>query len=164
MKRIVFSLLLAATACSEPPRFTAQIGDAAPAYAAPTMSGDSISLAQLHGNVVLLNVWATWCIPCRKELPELQALHKQYEPRGLRVLGVSVDESGTDSGVREYAQELGITYTILRDPGQRVYSVFSLIGLPGSFLIDREGRLVWKKIGPFTASDPELQRALQKTL
>jgi cytochrome c biogenesis protein CcmG, thiol:disulfide interchange protein DsbE len=164
VKRVILSLLLVTAACSDAPRFSAGVGDQAPAYGASLLGGDSVSLAQLKGNVVLLNVWATWCIPCRKELPELQALHKQYEPRGLRVVGVSVDETGTDSSVREYAQELGITYSILRDPDQRVYSAFSIVGVPASFLIDREGRIAWMLYGPFTSTNPELQRALQKTL
>lgn len=165
MKRAaLFALLSALAAGCASDRFTGEIGENVPAYGAPTLAGDSLSLDKQRGNVVLLNVWATWCKPCRKELPELQALHTQYHARGLRVVGVSVDEGGSDAAVRDFAGEFGITYTILRDPGERVFTAFSIVGLPASFLIDREGRLAWKKLGPFTANDPELDRALKSSL
>jgi peroxiredoxin len=164
MRRALAPLLVALLTGCASDRFTGRIGEAVPSFGAPTLAGDSLDLVKLRGEVVLLNVWATWCKPCRKELPELQALHTQHQAGGLRVLGVSVDEGGSDADVRAFAGEFGITYTILRDPSQRVYSSFSIVGLPASFLIDREGRLAWKKLGPFTAADPELQRALREAL
>jgi cytochrome c-type biogenesis protein len=163
MRRALLFFLLPLAACQSD-RFTGRIGENVPAYAASTLTGDSLSLPQLRGEVVLLNVWATWCIPCRKELPELEALHKQYEGQGLRVLAVSVDEGGSDADVRDFAKEFGLTFTILRDPNERVFTAFSVIGVPASFLIDREGKLAWKKAGPFTIKDAELQRALQNAL
>ena len=162
IKRLLLLTLL--TGACIPERAPTNVGDPAPAYAAPVLDGDSVSIAQLKGSVVLLNVWATWCIPCRKELPELQALHTQYGPSGLRILGVSVDEAGSDEVIRAFTKELGVTYTILRDPGERVSDLFAIIGVPASFLIDREGRIAWKHLGPFTRNDSTLQRALAETL
>ncbi|HSL72683.1 MAG TPA: TlpA disulfide reductase family protein [Longimicrobiales bacterium] len=140
------------------------IGGEAPEFAARTLSGDSLRLSELRGNPILLNIWATWCIPCRKEMPELEALHKTYAARGLRVIGVSVDEGSADDAVRAYTKEFGITYTILRDPGELVSAVFTVPGVPATFLIDRDGRVRWRHLGPFTSENPELQSALKAAL
>lgn len=163
MRNLRLLVLCALVACTAE-RIPSNVGDTAPAYAAPSLSGDTVSLAQLRGSVVLLNVWATWCIPCRKEMPELQALHTENAARGLRILGVSVDEAGSDEVIREFTGELGITYTILRDPSERVSNTFAIIGVPASYLIDRQGKIVWKHLGPFTRTDPGLTKALRSAL
>jgi cytochrome c-type biogenesis protein len=162
-----FSHLLAITlllaSCSEPRPF-GRVGEQAPAYAARTIAGDTVRLSDLRGHPVLLNVWATWCIPCRKELPELQALHTQLAPRGLQVVGVSVDEGNDDNAVRDFARAFGITYTIVRDPATVIYSAFAIPGVPATFLIDRTGKVAWRIMGPFSATDTRLQAALKTVL
>jgi peroxiredoxin len=163
MRRRIALLLLLAGACAQPATL-GRVGDRAPDYAAASLAGDSVSIAGLRGSVVLVNVWATWCIPCRKEIPELQALHQEFANRGLRVVGVSVDHGNADADVRAFAQEFGVTYTILRDPAERVSTAFFVPGVPATFLIDRSGIIAWRKLGPFTSSDPELQRALRQVL
>jgi cytochrome c biogenesis protein CcmG/thiol:disulfide interchange protein DsbE len=140
------------------------IGTPAPLYGAVTMDGDSVDLASLRQHVVLLNVWATWCIPCRREIPELQALHQDLESRGLKVLGVSVDGGDAQGDVAGFVSDFGMTYTVLRDPGERVLTIFRIQGVPASYLIDREGVVRWKTLGPFKASDSGLQAALRETL
>ena len=161
MRRAALALLL--SACSAPPP-PGSVGTEAPAYAAETIDGDTLSLNSLRGQVVLLNVWATWCVPCRKEMPELQALAQQHGSAGLRVVGVSVDESGSDEVIRQFTKDLGITYTVLRDPGERINDLFYVIGVPASFLIDRTGRIAWRFQGPFSRNDSTLQAALQAAL
>jgi cytochrome c biogenesis protein CcmG, thiol:disulfide interchange protein DsbE len=162
-----FALLLAIAvllaSCSESRRF-GRVGEQAPPYAARTIAGDTVRLSDLRGHPVLLNVWATWCIPCRKELPELQALHTQLAPRGLQVVGVSVDEGNDDDAVRDFAREFGITYTIVRDPATVIYSAFAIPGVPATFLIDRTGKVAWRIMGPFSATDTTLQAALKTVL
>jgi cytochrome c-type biogenesis protein len=118
----------------------------------------------MKGEVVLLNVWATWCIPCRREIPELQALHQELEGRGLKVWGVSVDAGEADADVNGFISDFKMTYTVLRDPAERVLSVFRVQGVPASYLIDRDGVVRWRTIGPFKAHDPQLQEALRVTL
>jgi cytochrome c-type biogenesis protein len=140
------------------------VGSSAPSYGATTLSGDSIDLAAMKGQVVLLNVWATWCIPCRREVPELQALHQELEAKGLRVWGVSIDGGEADADVTGFIDDFKMTYTVLRDPAERVLTVFRIQGVPASYLIDREGVVRWRTIGPFKATDPQLQQALQATL
>lgn len=140
------------------------VGTPVPAYGAIGMAGDSMDLASFKGSVVLLNVWATWCIPCRREVPELQALHQEYESKGLKVLGVSVDGGEAAGDVAAFMKDFGMTYTVLRDPDERVMTVFRIQGVPASYLIDRGGVVRWRTIGPFTAKDAALQAALKSTL
>jgi cytochrome c biogenesis protein CcmG/thiol:disulfide interchange protein DsbE len=153
-----------AAACSGKPA-PATIGTAAPVYSAAGLPGkDSVRLASLRGSVVLLNVWATWCIPCRREIPELEALHQQYSARGLRVVGVSVDDEGADSDVADFMQNFGMRYTVARDASDRVSEIFAIPGVPASFLIDRTGVIRWRHLGPFKSSDADFLKALQKLL
>lgn len=150
--------------CTGPAPEIGNVGQTAPAYAAPTMTGDSVHVDRLRGEVVLLNVWATWCIPCRKEIPELQALHQEYSGRGLKVLGVSVDAADADGDVAEFAESFGMTYTILRDPGERVSTLFAIPGVPASFLVDRGGVVRWRHLGPFKATDSAFVTVLHSLL
>lgn len=141
-----------------------EIGQPAPSYGATAMSGDSVSLAALRGKVVLLNVWATWCGPCRKEIPELRALHAAYRDRGFEVVGVSVDTDGTDETIRAFLKEFRMDYPIWRDPDERVSALFRLAGVPATFLIDRRGILRWKMTGPVEPGDTTLTAAIDKAL
>ena len=107
-----------------------------------------MSLAGERGKVVLLNIWATWCHPCRTEIPELRALHEQYRARGLELVGVSVDGDDSDDAIRAFMREFQMTFPIWRDPDERILSSFLTIGVPATFLIDRKGVLQWRKTGP----------------
>jgi thiol-disulfide isomerase/thioredoxin len=101
--RPVAAALFVLAACGGSDRFRPlQPGDPVPAYAAPNLNGDTVALATLRGQAVVLNVWATWCAPCREEMPELQALHERFHGRGLRVLGVSIDASGSEDPIRYF--------------------------------------------------------------
>lgn len=140
-------------------------GSAAPDYAARTPEGQTISLSDLKGRPVLLNLWATWCAPCREETPDLIALHREHSPRGLRVIGVSVDVDLPSRQVRAFAADQGIPYTILHDPEDRASALF--VGqtmLPATFLFDRQGILVWSRIGIVERNDPDLGAAIRKAL
>jgi len=157
----VITIALAGCAEVQP---AGSIGSEAPALAARSLDGDSLRLADFRGQVVLLNVWATWCIPCRREMPELQALHTEFGDRGLRVVGISVDEQSADEAVRNFTSDLGITYTILRDPSEAVSFAFAIPGVPATFLIDRDGRIGWRQFGPFDRENPGLRAALEQSL
>lgn len=165
--RLGIPLLLAAlAACAGEGagRAAPQVGSPAPEYAAVAMSGDSVSLAGLRGKVVLFNVWATWCHPCREEIPALQALYERHRTEGLEVVGVSVDNRGEREGVRSFAGEYGVTYPVWLDPEERVASTFRTVGVPSTFLIGRDGEILWKHLGPVRADDPELNRLLAEAL
>ncbi len=141
-----------------------EIGQPAPAYRAVSLAGDSVALDQARGRVVLLNVWATWCHPCRAEIPILQALHERYAGRGLELIGVSVDARGEEETIREFAQDFQMTYPLWLDPDERVQSTFLAIGVPATFLIDRDGVLRWRHVGPVRANDTTLLRELERAL
>jgi peroxiredoxin len=156
-------LLACATNDDATPR-APELGRPAPDYRAVTLSGDSVSLAQMRGRVVLLNVWATWCHPCRDEIPVLQALHERYASAGLSLVGVSVDARGEEDTIREFATDFNMTYPVWLDPDERVQSTFLAIGVPATFLIDRSGMLRWRHVGPVQANDATLMRELERAL
>jgi peroxiredoxin len=134
-----------------------------PDYAAMNLDGSKFELASRRGKVVLLNLWATWCGPCRFEIPELQRMHDAYEPRGFEVVGVSVDEGGVES-VRQFVAEQKMTYPIALDPQGNLATLFQTSVLPTSVVIDRHGKIVWKKYGLIPENDPELKSAIEKAL
>jgi peroxiredoxin len=107
------------------------------------LEGKAWTLKSLHGKVVLVNFWATWCPPCRKELPDLQALYDRFKDRGLVVLGIS-DEDVTK--VQPFVTEHKMTYPILLDPGRKVNQLFDIQGIPHSLFYNRDGKLVAQAI------------------
>ena len=140
------------------------VGAPAPNYKTVSLSGDSVSLAAFRGKPVLLNVWATWCHPCRDEIPELQAIHERYRTRGLELVGVSIDADGNDDVIRQFMQDFKMTYPIWRDPDERVSTRFLVVGVPATFLIDRQGVLRWRKTGPIEPGDSSLVAAIERAL
>lgn len=159
-------LLVATSACTDAGRTPApvDIGTPAPPYRAVSMSGDSVSLAALRGKAVLLNVWATWCRPCRDEIPELQQLYERYRDRGLELVGVSVDAAGQQDAIAEFSRRYGMTYQVWRDPDEIVSATFLVVGVPATFLIDRSGVVRWKKTGPIGGRDSSLTNAIERAV
>jgi peroxiredoxin len=139
-------------------------GDDAPAYAAPVLDGDTLDLRSLRGQPVLLNVWATWCPPCREEMPGLQALHQQYVARGLRVIGVSVDSRGAEDAIRAFLHDASVSFTILHDDADAVSRDFRTIGVPETFLIDRNGVVLRRWIGKFDPLAPDVIKDVESAL
>ena len=160
-----FALLAGVLACagSEPPA-RVEVGLEAPSYAARSLNGDSVSLGLLRGKPVLLNVWATWCLPCKEEIPYLESLHAKHAAQGLQIVGVSVDARGEESKINEFAKDFRMTYPIWRDPDERVNSRFLAIGVPSTYLIDRDGILRWKHLGTLRATTPGFAAALEEVL
>jgi len=161
---VILAALLLAVACGVQEGIPGYPGQPAPEFSAPDLDGDTVSLASLRDDIVLLNLWATWCPPCRIEMPHLQALHEELGDRGLRVVGVSVDSEGSFGTVVRFLDDLGIDFLILRDPAERVPHLYRTIGLPLTVLIDREGIVRWRHSGPLTADDPRLRAALDELL
>lgn len=107
------------------------------------LQGKEWTLSALRGKVVLVNFWATWCPPCRKEMPDLDALARRFADRGLIVLSISDEDTAT---VTSYVLQHNLTYPILLDPGRKVNDAFRIEGIPQSFVFNREGRLVAQSI------------------
>lgn len=153
---------LASVACDD--GSVVEVGKPVPSYAAVTLQGDTVSLTSLRGRTVLLNVWATWCAPCREEIPYLERLHTQHSGAGLEVIGVSIDARGETQAIAEFASELGVTYPIWHDPDERVSARFLSLGVPSSYLIDRDGILRWRHLGVLRESNAEFTAALAAAL
>lgn len=146
----------------------ADAGTAAPAYRAATLDGDTVALADLRGRVVLLNVWATWCPPCVREMPALQRLYERYHERGLEVVAVSVDTQlpGTSgaSGIAEFASDLGLTFRILHDPSGTVERTFNVPALPVTIVITRDGHIHERVLGERAWDEPRYAAQIEELL
>jgi cytochrome c biogenesis protein CcmG, thiol:disulfide interchange protein DsbE len=140
-----------------------EVGATMPEYSATLLDGSKFDLASKRGKVVLLNVWATWCGPCRFEIPELQRLHNEYSAKGLEVVGVSVDESGVEA-VKEFVAEQKMTYPVALDPEAKIASLLQASVLPTTVLVGKDGRVLWKKAMVVTENDPELKKAIESAL
>ncbi len=138
--------LIAGVALSED-IFPVAVGSRAPDFDAKNLAtGDSVALADYENDVVVLNLWATWCAPCREEMPALERLHRELGPDGLKIVAVSVDAVGEEQ-VQEFVDEFGLTFDILHDRSQRVEAIYQTTGLPETFILDRRGTIVKKEIG-----------------
>lgn len=115
-------------------------GAPAASFDVESPSGETGSLAAYRGKVVLVNLWATWCPPCREEMPALETLYRRYRSKGLVVLGIDQGESATVA--ESYAKKLGITFPVLIDDAQQYGRAYAAQGLPTSILVDRTGRIV----------------------
>lgn len=107
------------------------------------LTGKNWTLKDLRGKVVLLNFWATWCPPCRKEMPDLEALYRRFAPQGLVILGIDDEDAPT---VQPFITQHGITYPVLLDPGRKVNTLFQIDGIPKTFVYGRDGKLVTESI------------------
>lgn len=114
-----------------------------PDYEARLLGEDRLlTIATLRGEVLLLNTFATWCGPCRAEMPGIEAIYKRYKARGFSVVAVSIDEGAADDEVMNYVRALGLSFPVLRDPTNRFAKRYKVLGVPESFLIGRDGRLI----------------------
>jgi peroxiredoxin len=153
----------AAAACEAPPP-RAGVGTPAPNLTALTLAGDTVALSSFRGRPVLLNLWATWCTPCRREAPYLQDIATRLRTEGLEVVGVSLDRAGFEPEVRAFVAEFGVTYTVLRDPAMIAMERYPVAGLPATFLLDRAGTIRWSVAGPVEEGDRDFEAALRDLL
>ena len=126
-----------------------------------TLDGEPFELVACAARSCCINVWATWCEPCRKEMPELQALHTRHRGQGFTVVGVSVDAARLGAEVRGMVEKFGLTYPNVHDGRNTIGASFKVVGYPTSFLIDRQGAIVWRKDGMLEPGDaePSLRRS-----
>ncbi len=139
-------------------------GSAAPEFALPVAGGAEVTLASLRGRVVFVNFWATWCAPCREEAPSLERLYRALHAEGFELLGISIDAGGDDAAVDAFTREFGLTFPIPRDAHRRVYGAYRASGVPETFLLGRDGRVLERFVGPQDWDDPRYARAIRKAL
>ncbi len=111
----------------------------APDFTLRSLSGENLRLQEYRGKVVLINFWASWCGPCRQEMPILDRIHKRYEPAGFTVLGVNVE--GELDKARKIADRLDVSFPLLFDAGQQVSEDYALKSMPYTVLVDRDGQV-----------------------
>jgi peroxiredoxin len=116
-----------------------EISGAAPNFDLVARDGGRVQLAELEGQVVMVNFWATWCGPCREEMPHLEALYQRYNSLGFTLLGVNVEEDS--SGADEFLAETPVSFPILFDPESTVSELYDVIAMPSTVLIDRAGNM-----------------------
>jgi cytochrome c biogenesis protein CcmG/thiol:disulfide interchange protein DsbE len=144
-----------------------EAGSIAPPFRAETVdSGVPVrekTLADYKGQVVVLNLWATWCGPCRFEMPSLEKLEHDLGPKGLKIVAVSVDNPGMESAIRDFRKELGLTFEILYAPDGKIRDDYQATGFPETFIIGRDG-VIRKRVIAATDWSAEPQQALLREL
>lgn len=139
LRRRVRCLLLFCLAIAGLESTAAQLGETAPDFTLKNMVGDNVRLEEHRGDVLLVNFWASWCGPCRQEMPILERIHNRYENAGFKVLGVNVDKK--EDKARKIAERSGVTFPLLLDTQQQVSEQYGLEGMPYTVLIDRDGNI-----------------------
>lgn len=147
------------------------VGGDAPDFAYPTLAGDTVALSDHGGKVVLVNVWATWCAPCRREMPSMERLYRRLEGEAFEILAVSIDarqgetdDYGRPGGdLREFAESLDLTFPILHDVRGRIQRTYRTTGVPESFVVGRDGR-IYKKVAGETEWDSAQNEQLIRRL
>jgi thiol-disulfide isomerase/thioredoxin len=120
-------------------------------------------IADYQGKVVLLNIWATWCDPCRSEMPNIEKLHEELGPSGLSVVAISIDQPGMEPAIREFAQQYGLKFEILHDAEGKIEIDYQTSGFPETFVIGKDG-IIRKRVIGATDWDAEPQKALIRKL
>lgn len=111
------------------------------------LKGNFVQLNQFRGKVVLLNFWATWCSPCKKEMGPMEVLYQRFKDEGLVILAVSLDQGGPKV-VKSFAEKKGLTFPVVIDTSGKTKSIYHVTSLPTTFLIDQDGRIIGKSLGP----------------
>ena len=145
--------------------FPVTVGSQAPPFTASTLDATprTKTLADYKGKVVLLNVWATWCPPCREEMPSIERVHRAFAGQGLAVVAVSIDDPGKEDEIREFVREYGLTFEILHDAAAGIKKNYQLTGYPETFVIARDGT-IRKKVWGGADWSSDANRALIREL
>lgn len=145
------------------------VGVEAPDFSVITL--DSIpktkTLADYRGQVVLINLWATWCAPCRVEMPAIESLHRAYAPKGLKVIAISADDPGTDAQIRDFVKQYGLTFEVLHDTGGQEGKVsrdYQTSGYPETVIIGRDGIIRKKLLGAHNWNSAENRALIERLL
>jgi thiol-disulfide isomerase/thioredoxin len=146
--------------------FPIRIGNAAPSFSAMPLAANATpkTIADYEGEVVLLNVWATWCGPCRVEMPSMQRLEQQLGPKGLRIVAVSVDVAGMEEAIKRFTEEMQLSFEILHNAPGDIQRIYQTTGVPETFIIGRDGRLRRRVIGADNWDSPANIAYLERLL
>ena len=135
----------------------------APDFVSENLRGGNTGLADYKGKIVLLNFWATWCMPCRAEMPSMETLWQKYKEQGLVIAAVSVDE-GSRGRIETFSKLLDLSFPILLDPESEVSDLYKVSNMPTSFLIDRNGKIISRIVGTEEWASPEAIQLVEDIL
>jgi peroxiredoxin len=166
---LLLGLFAAAPARAEDPAKELELArpgriQTAKAFEVATPDGAKLSLGDFRGRVVLLNFWATWCGPCKEEMPAMERLYQKHRSQGLVVLALSNDSEGSTQRVARFIKESGFTFPVGLDPRLRVASLYGVRVLPSSLVIDRKGDLTHIALGPREWDRPAAHRLFESLL
>ena len=134
----------------------------APTFTLPSRSGDTVSLGQLKGKVVMLNFWASWCGPCRQEMPLLDQMHKRYSALGFTLVGVNVDENSKDA--EAWLSKTPVSFPVLFDRESKVSKLYDVNAMPSTVFIDRQGNVRYQHKGYKTGDEGEYLNQIRALL
>ncbi len=156
--------LLVAVAMPSPPAHAAlpATGQSAPDFTLKSAAGQNLRLRDLRGEVVLINFWATWCGPCRQEMPELNKLHAQFHNAGFTLLGVNIDDD--PGAARELARKLGVSFPVLLDTDKRVSRLYDVDTMPATLIVDRNGKVRYVHRGYKPGVEATYQKQIRELL
>lgn len=139
-------------------------GHLAPDFELKTLEGKTVRLSELRGKkAIIINFWATWCPPCRLEMPTMQQIYSEYKAKGFEILAINI-EPDAKAEIRDFMKELRLTFPVLLDSDMKVTRKYRLFGLPVSFLIDRRGIIQAKEVGYHDWIDKESRRRVESLL
>jgi peroxiredoxin len=138
----------------------ATVGSPAPDFTLRDLAGHEVRLADLRGNVALVNFWATWCPPCREEIPSMLRLNRAMAGKPFRMLAISIDEGGKQA-VEAYLSKDGAALPVLLDTDSKIGKRYGITGVPETFIIDRKGVIMKKVIGPLAWDDPAVVKFIE---
>lgn len=160
---VALSLMMVLGTAASGAAQTLDIGQPAPELALTDLAGNTHRLSEYRGKGVLLNFWATWCVPCRTEMPSMEHAYHALKEKGLVVLAVNLD-AGSRGPVNDFVKELALSFPILLDSAGTSTRTYRVFGLPTTFLIDRNGRLAGREVGARDWNRGEARKKLEALL
>lgn len=162
MLRSLQGLLLAGLLCATGINVAvaAAVSGPAPNFTLKSLNGKNLKLSEMRGNVVLINFWASWCGPCREEMPLLNALHGKYQPLGFTVLGVNVEEQ--EKNARGFLQNFPVDFPVLLDNQNQVSKLYDVIAMPTTVVVDRDGNMRYLHKGYKPGDEKKYRQVIKK--
>lgn len=156
------SVCLSVLMCIAATAWSAELNKPAPDFTLKSMSGENVKLSELRGNVVMINFWASWCGPCRQEMPLLDEFYKKYSKLGFVLLGVNVEEDSSKAA--NYLKEVPVSFPILYDNTNEVSKMYDIDAMPSTVLVDRNGNMRFLHRGYKPGDENEYKKLMKKLM